>query len=53
MKAAFIKMCSKKNELSFFEDLANFCKDMGLKYYHTYSETEVAFGERATRTLKN
>ena len=26
---------------------------MGVKYYHTYSETKVAFGERAIRTLKN
>ena len=65
VKAAFIKMCSKKNELNFrkklwldqgkefFEDMANFCEDVGIKYYHTYSETKVAFGERAIRTLKN
>ena len=33
--------------------MANFCEDVGVKYYHTYSETEVAFGERAIRTLKN
>ena len=65
VKAAFIKMCSKKNELNFpkklwldqgkefFGDMANFCEDVGIKYYHTYSETKVAFGERAIRTLKN
>ena len=64
VKAAFIKMCSKKNELNFpkklwldqgkgfFGDMANFCEDVGIKYYHTYSETKVAFGERAIRTLK-
>ena len=64
VKAAFIKMCSKKNELNFpkklwldqgkefFGDMANFCEDVGVKYYHTYSETKVAFGERAIRTLK-
>ena len=28
-------------------------EDVGVKYYHTYSETKVAFGERAIRTLKN
>ena len=33
--------------------MANFCEDVGVKYYHTYSETKVAFGERAIRTLKN
>ena len=65
VKAAFIKMCSKKNELNFpkklwldqgkqfFGDMANFCEDVGVKYYHTYSETKVAFGERAIRILKN
>ena len=65
LKAAFIKMCSKKKELNFpkklwldqgkefFGDMANFCEDMGVKYYHTYSETRVVFGERAMRTLKN
>ena len=65
MKAAFIKMCSKRNELNFpkqlwldqgkefFRDMANFCEDVGVMYYHTYSETEVAFGESALRTLKN
>ena len=65
VKAAFIKMCSKKNELNFpkklwldqgkefFGDMANFCEDVGNKYYHTYSETKVAFGERAIGTLKN
>ena len=64
VKAAFIKMCSKTNELNFpkklwldqgkefFGDMANFCEDVGIKYYHTYSETKVAFGERAIRTLK-
>ena len=64
VKAAFIKMCSKKNELNFpkklwldqgkefFGDMANFCEDVGVKYYHTYSETKVAFGERAIQTLK-
>ena len=64
VKAAFIKMCSKKNELNFpkklwldqgkefFGDMTNFCEDVGIKYYHTYSETKVAFGERAIRTLK-
>ena len=64
VKAAVIKMCSKKNELNFpkklwldqgkefFGDMANFCEDVGVKYYHTYSETKVAFGERAIRTLK-
>ena len=64
VKAAFIKMCSKKNELNFpkklwldqgkefFGDMANFCEDVGIEYYHTYSETKVAFGERAIRTLK-
>ena len=61
VKAAFIKMCSKKNELNFpkklwldqgkefFGDMANFCEDVGIKYYHTYSETKVVFGERAIR----
>ena len=65
VKAAFIKMCSKKNELNFpkklwldpgkefFGDMANFREDVGVKYYHNYSETKVAFGERAIRTLKN
>ena len=65
VKAAFIKMCSERSELNFskdlwldqgkgfFGDMANFCEDVGLKYYHTYSETKVAFGERAIRTLKN
>ena len=37
----------------FFGDMANFCEDVGVKYYHTYSETKVAFGERIIRTLKN
>ena len=58
-------MCSKKNELDFpkklwidqgkevFGDMANFCEDVEIKYYHTYSETNVAFAERAIRTLKN
>ena len=65
VKAAFIKMCSKKSELKFpkklwldqrkefFGDMVNFCEDVGVKYYHTYSETKVTFGERAIRTLKN
>ena len=65
VEAAFVKMCSKKNKLNFpmklwldqrkefFEDMANYCEDVGVKYYHTYSETEVAFDERAIRTLKN
>ena len=65
VKAAFIKMCSKKSELNFpeklwldqgkefFEDMANFCEDVVVKYYHTYSETKVAFGQRAMRTLKS
>ena len=37
----------------FFGDMANFCEDVGVRYYHTYSETKVTFGERAMRTLKN
>ena len=37
----------------FFGDMANFCEDVGIKRYRTYSETKVAFGERAIRTLKN
>ena len=65
VQAAFIKMCSKKNEINFpkklwldqgkqfFGDMANSCEDVGVKYYHIYSETKVAFGERAIRTLKN
>ena len=37
----------------FFGDMANFCEDVGIKHYHTYGETKVAFGERAIQTLKN
>ena len=57
VKAVFIKMCLKKNELNFpkklwldqgkefFGDMANFCEDMEVKYCHTYSKTKVALGE--------
>ena len=63
VKAAFNKICSK-NELNFpkklwldqgeefFGDMASFGEDVGFKN-HTYSETKLAFGERAIRTLKN
>ena len=65
VKAAFFKMFSKKNKLNFpkklwlyqgkefFVDRANFCEDVGVNYYQTNCETQVAFGERAIRTLKN
>ena len=33
--------------------MANFCEDVGVKFYHTYSDTKVAFGKRSIRTLKN
>ena len=64
VKRVFTKMCLKTNELNFskklwldqgkefFEDMANFCEHVGVKYYHTYSETNVAFRERAIRILK-
>ena len=33
--------------------MANCFEDVGINYYHTYSETKVAIGERDIRTLKN
>ena len=33
--------------------MANFCEDVVVEYYHTYSETEIAFGKRAIRALKS
>ena len=59
VKAAFTKMCSKKSGLNFpkklwldqgkefFGDMANFCEDVGVKYYHTDSETKVAFWRKS------
>ena len=63
VKVAFSKMFETK-ELNFpksmdrprktvFGDLNIFCEYVGVNYYHNYSETKVAFGERALRTLKH
>ena len=63
VKVAFSKIFETK-ELNFpksmvrprktaFGDLNIFCKYVGVNYYHNYSETKVAFGERALWTLKH
>ena len=64
-ESSFYQNVFKMNELNFpkklwldqgkefLGDMANFCEDVGVKYYYTYSDTKVAFGERAIRTLKN
>ena len=52
-RAQFPKKIWLDHGKEFFGDMSSFCEDVGIKYYHTYSETKVAFGERDIRTLKN
>ena len=42
-----------KSREEFFGDMNNFCEDVGVKHYHTNSETKIVFGKREVRTLKN
>ena len=65
-RAAFIRMCSDQgNNLifpkklwvdrgkEFFGDFRDFCQDVGIHIYHTFSETKACFAERAIRSLKS
>lgn len=37
----------------FMGDFRNFCEDVGIKVYHTFSETKACHAERAIRSLKS
>ena len=64
-RAAFTRMCSDQGNnpifpkklwvdrgKEFFGAFRDFCQDVGIHIYHTFSETKTCFAERAIRPLK-